>query len=121
LLVDPAINLGRGLWHQLARHGLRADLAITVDAARSCVESKDYHVMIVIVDLANRHTLPGWRQLRAAAPRTWMIVVATKAVDSLGRADPDFGGDVCLPTPFRFSDLLSRVALFSHRRRVTTV
>jgi len=121
LLVDPAFELGRGLRHQLIRHGVRADLAITVGAARTCVESKDYPVMIVIVDLSNLHSLPGWRQLRAAAPRTWMIVVATKAADPAAPTDPDFGGDVCLPTPFRFSDLLSRLALFSHRRRVTAV
>ena len=72
LLVDPKIDLGRGLWHQLTRHGLRADLAITVDAARSCVGYKDYHVVIAIVDLSTLQALPSWRQLREAAPRTWM-------------------------------------------------
>jgi len=105
------------LWHQPTRHGLRADLAITVDAARSFVGYKDYHVVIAIVDLSTLQTLPSWRQLREAAPRTWMIDVARTASDPTGRLEPDFGVDVCLPTPFRFSDLLARLALFSHQRR----
>jgi hypothetical protein len=37
LLVDPDADLGRGLLHQLTRHGFCADLAITVEAARACV------------------------------------------------------------------------------------
>jgi DNA-binding response OmpR family regulator len=119
LLVDPQLDLGRGLWHQLIRHGLRADLAITVDAARSCVGYKHYYAMIIIADLSNLRELRGWRQLREAAPRTWMIVVASKAADPASRVAANFGSDVCLPTPFRFSDLLSSLALFSHRRRIS--
>jgi hypothetical protein len=35
LLVDRQIDLGRGLVSHLTRHGFRAELAITVDTARS--------------------------------------------------------------------------------------
>lgn len=106
LVVDPQVDLGRGLWHQLTRHGVRADLAITIAAAQNCVGCKDYYSMIAIADLSHLDSLADWRQLREAAPRTWMIVVASKT----GRVESDLGGDVCLPVPFRFSDLLRELA-----------
>jgi hypothetical protein len=78
LLVDPDVELGRGLRHQLTRHGFCADLAITADAARACVGHKYYHATVVIADPSDSQALFGLRQLREAAPQTWMVVLASK-------------------------------------------
>jgi hypothetical protein len=78
LLVDPDVDLGRGLLHQLTRHGFCADLAITVHAARACVGVRYYRATVVVADLSDCQHLFGLRQLRKAAPQTWIIVVATK-------------------------------------------
>jgi DNA-binding response OmpR family regulator len=117
LLVDPDVDLGRGLRHQLTRHRFCADLAITADAARACVGHKYYHAMVVIADPSNSQALFGLRQLREAAPQTWMVVLASKAADTASEAVLAFGADACLLKPFRFSDLLFRLASLAHHER----
>jgi hypothetical protein len=59
LLVDPDADLGRGLLHQLTRHGFCADLAITVEAARACVGVRYYRAMVVVADLSDCQHLFG--------------------------------------------------------------
>jgi two-component system response regulator TctD len=117
LLVDPNVALGRGLRHQLTRYGFCADLAITLEAARTCVEHKYYHAMVVITDPSNPQSLLELRQLRGCAPRTWIIVLAIKTADPASDPVLDFGADAGLPIPFRFSDLLFRLESVAHRER----
>jgi DNA-binding response OmpR family regulator len=117
LLVDPDVELGRGLLHQLARHGFCADLAITVDTARTCLWHRDYHAMVVIADPSDSRVLFGLRQLREAAPRTWMVVLTNKTAEPASQVAPDLGCDAYLLQPFRFSDLLFRLESLAHQVR----
>jgi DNA-binding response OmpR family regulator len=117
LLVDPDVQLGSGLQHQLMRHGFCADLAITGDAARVCVGYKHYHAVVVIADPSNSQALFGLRQLREAAPQTWMVVLASKATDTATQTVLALGADACLPKPFRFSELLLRLESLAHQQR----
>jgi DNA-binding response OmpR family regulator len=117
LLVDPGVDLGRGLLRQLTLHGFCADLAITVEAARACVGVRYYRAMVVVADLSDGQHLLGLRQLREAAHQTWIIVVATKTEFEACQVVFSHGGDACLPKPFQFSDLLFRLESFSHLER----
>jgi len=117
LLVDPDFELGRGLLHQLMRHGFCADLAITVEAARACVGVRYYRAMVVVADLSDCQHLFGLRQLREAAPQTWIIVVVTNTEFEACQVVFSHGGDACLPKPFQFSDLLFRLESLSHLER----
>ena len=117
LLVDQDVELGRGLRLQLTRYGFCADLAITVASARTCVGYRYYHAMVVIADPSNPQTLSELRELRDAAPQTWMVVLASKRADTATQAVLDFGGDACLQKPFRFSELLFRLASLAHQER----
>ena len=118
LLVDPDVELGRGLLHQLTRHGFCADLAITVEAARVCVGVRYYRAMVVVSDLSDCQHLLGFQQLREAAPQTWIIVVATNTGFEACQVVFSQGADACLPKPFQFSDLLFRLESLSHLERV---
>jgi len=53
LLVDPDLDLGRGLLHQLTRHGFCADLAITTIYDRFRRQSMLTHATIRV--LFRRH------------------------------------------------------------------
>ncbi len=117
LLVDPDIELGSGLQRLLTRHGFCADLAITGDAARTCVGHKYYHAIVVIADPSNSQALFGMRQLREAARQTWMVVLASKFADKASRTVLELGADACLVKPFRFSDLLFHLESFAHHQR----
>jgi two-component system, OmpR family, copper resistance phosphate regulon response regulator CusR len=117
LLVDPDVELGSGLRRQLTRHGFCADLAITGGAARACVGHKCYHAIVVVADPSNSQVLFGLRQLREAAPQTWMVVVASKFAATASRTVLELGADSCLVKPFRFSDLLFRLESFAHHKR----
>jgi DNA-binding response OmpR family regulator len=117
LLVDPDVDLGRGLLHQLTRHGFCADLAITVAAAQACVGVRYYRAMVVVADLSDGQHLLGLPQLREAAPQTWIIVVATNTDLEVSQAVLSHGGDACLAKPFQFSDLLLRLESLSHLER----
>jgi DNA-binding response OmpR family regulator len=117
LLVDPDVELGRGLLHQLTRHGFCADLAITVDAARACAGVRYYRAMVVVADLSDCQHLFGLRQLREAVPHTWIIVVATKTEFDACQVVLSHAGDACLPKPFQFSELLFHLESLSHRER----
>jgi len=117
LLVDPDVDLGRGLLHQLTRHGFCADLAITVEAARACVGVRYYRAMVVVADLADGRHRSGLRQLREAAPQTWIIVIATNTEIDACQLIHSHGGDACLAKPFQFSDLLLRLELLAHLDR----
>jgi DNA-binding response OmpR family regulator len=117
LLVDADVDLGRGLLHQLTRHGFRADLAITVEAAKACVGARYYRAMAVVADLSDCQHLLGLRQLREAAPQTWIIVVATNTELEAREVVFTHGGDACLAKPFQFSDLLLRLESLSHLER----
>jgi DNA-binding response OmpR family regulator len=117
LLVDPDIELGSGLQRLLTRHGFCADLAITGDAARTCVGHKYYHAIVVIADPSNSQALFGLRQLREAARQTWMVVIASKFADKASRTVLELGADACLVKPFRFSDLLFHLKSFAHHQR----
>jgi DNA-binding response OmpR family regulator len=117
LLVDPYIDLGRGLLHQLTRHGFRTDLAITVCAARACAGVRYYRAMVVVADLSDSQHLFGLLHLRGAAPQTWIIVVATNTEFDAYQVALSHGGDACLPKPFQFSDLLLRLESLSHLER----
>jgi len=117
LLVDPDVDLGRGLLHQLTRHGFCADLAITVEAARVCAGVRYYRAMVVVADLLDQQHLVGLRQLREAAPQTWIIAVATNTEFETCQVVFRHGGDACLPKPFQFSDLLLRLESWSHLER----
>jgi DNA-binding response OmpR family regulator len=117
LLVDPDVELGSGLRRQLTRHGFCADLAITGDTARACVGHKYYHAIVAIADPSNSQALFGLRQLRESAPRTWMVVIASKFADTASETVLELGADACLLKPFRFSDLLFRLESFAHQQR----
>ncbi len=117
LLVDPDVDLGRGLLQQLTRHGFCADLAITVEAARACVGVRYYRVMVIVADLSDCQHLFGLRQLREVAPQTWIIVVATNTDFEACQVVFSHGADACLPKPFQFSDLLFRLESLSHDGR----
>ena len=117
LLVDPNVALGRGLRHQLTRYGFCADVAITLEAARACIEHKYYHAMVVISDPSHSESLSELRQLRDSAPRTWIIVLAIKTTDPTNDPMLDFGADAWLLIPFKFSDLLFNLESFAHRER----
>jgi DNA-binding response OmpR family regulator len=117
LLVDPDVDLGRGLLQQLTRHGFCADLAITVEAARACVGVRYYRAMVVVADLADGRHRSGLRQLREAAPQTWIIVIATNTEVDACQLVLSHGGDACLAKPFQFSDLLLRLESLSHLER----
>ncbi len=117
LLVDPHVDLGRGLLQQLTRHGFCADLAITVEAARACVGVRYYRAMVVVADLSDCQHLIGLEQLREAATQTWIIVVATNTDVETCQVVFSNGADGCLPKPFQFSDLLFRLKSLSHDRR----
>jgi DNA-binding response OmpR family regulator len=73
--------------------------------------------MVVVADLSDCQHLFGLRQLREAAPQTWIIVVATKTEFEACQVVFSHGGDACLPKPFQFSDLLFRLESFSHLER----
>ena len=117
LLVDPYIDLGRGLLKQLTRHGFRADLAITVCAARVCAGVRYYRAMVVVADLSDSHHLFGLWHLREAAPQTWIIVVATNSELGGSQVALSHGGDACLVKPFQFSALLLHLKSLSHLER----
>jgi DNA-binding response OmpR family regulator len=117
LLVDPHVDLGRGLLQQLTRHGFCADLAITVDAARACVRVRYYRAMVVVADLSDCQHLFGLGQLREAAPQTWIIIIATNTDFEACQAAFRHGADACLPKPFQFSNLLFRLESLSHDGR----
>ena len=117
LVVDPDVDLGRGLLHQLMRHGFCADLAITVDAARACVCVRYYRAMVVVADLSDCQHLFGLRHLRDAALQTWIIVIATNTEFEACQVAFSQGGDACLPKPFQFSDLLFRLESLLHLER----
>jgi len=117
LLVDPDVDLGRGLLHQLTRHSFCADLAITVEAARACVGVRYYRAMVIVADLSDCQHLLGLRQLREVAPQTWIIVVATNTDCEACQVVFSHGADACLPKPFQFSDLLFRLESLSHHGR----
>lgn len=117
LVVDPDVDLGRGLLQQLMRHGFRADLAITVDAARACVYVRYYRAMVVVADLSDCQHLFGLRHLRDAAPRTWIIIIATNTGFEACQVAFSHGGDACLAKPFQFSDLLFRLESLLHLER----
>jgi DNA-binding NtrC family response regulator len=95
LLVDPDVDLGRGLLQQLTRHGFCADLAITVETARACVGVRYYRAMVVVADLSDCQHLFGLRQLREVSPQTWIIVATGSAF--LFRFDLSVIGDVSWP------------------------
>ena len=116
-MVDPHIELGSGLRRQLARHGYRADLAITVDAARACIGHKHYQAMVVVADLSKAPARLGLQQLRDGTPQTWMVVLASTAASTVSQTAVEIGADAYLLRPFRFSDLLLRLASFAHYAR----
>ena len=77
LVLDPEIELGRGLTQQLARYGFRVDLALTENAARVCLWHKSYRAMIIVADLSRPEGLLQLQRMREAALQTWMIVLTT--------------------------------------------
>ena len=117
LVVDPQIDLGRGLLNQLTRHGFRADLAITADAGRACAGVRYYRVMVLVADLSDCQHLFGLRNLRDSAPHTWIIVIATNIEHGACQVAFSHGVDACLPKPFQFSDLLLRLESLLHIER----
>jgi len=117
LLVDPNVALGRGLRHQLTHFGFCADLAITVEAARACIEHEYYHAMVVITDPSKSQALFELRQLRESAPQTRIIVLAIETADLARETMLDVGADACLLLPLRFSDLLFHLGSFARRER----
>jgi len=117
LVLDPEIELGRGLTQQLARYGFRADLAITENAAQVCLRHKLYRAMIVVAELSRPEELLESQRLREAALKTWMIVITTQSEDDATESVLRHGGDTCLHRPFRFATLLSRLESLSHETR----
>jgi DNA-binding response OmpR family regulator len=73
--------------------------------------------MVAIADLSDCHHLFGLRQLREAAPQTWIIVVATNTDFEACQIVLSHGADACLQKPFQFSDLLFRLESLSHDGR----
>jgi len=117
LVLDPEIELGRGLAQQLARYGFRVDLAITENAARVCLWHKSYWGMIIAADLSRPEGFLQSQRLRDAALQTWMIVITPQRENEASEPVSRHGGDSCLHRPFRFATLLSRLESLSHRTR----
>jgi DNA-binding response OmpR family regulator len=117
LVLDPDIELGRGLTQQLERYGFRADLALTASAARVCLQYKPYRAMLIVADLSRPEGLLELQRLREAACQTWMIVITTQKEDEASEIVLRHGGDACLHRPFQFATLLSRLKSLAHQTR----
>jgi DNA-binding response OmpR family regulator len=117
LMLDPEIELGRGLTQQLARYGFRVDLALTENAARVCLWHRSYRAMIIVADLSRAEGLLQLKRLREAAFQTWMIVLTTQREDEAFEIVRRHGGDACLHRPFRIATLLSCLESIAHQTR----
>ncbi len=117
LLLDPETDRATKLAAQLELIGFPTRAESTGVGALAAIKDAYFATLIVIADLNDKDCLDWLDDLRRAATRAWMIVIAphcdTKTCNLIYR----HGGDACLTAPASIDDLTTRLTAFQSRAR----
>lgn len=117
LLLDPDPKAADVLASQLRHTGFETHITSSYPAALLAIRTMHFGAIVVVADLANPASCDDLRQIRHAAPHSWLVIIA----DSMrGRAEEllrELGTDAWFFAPFAVADLTQRLSTLANRGR----
>jgi DNA-binding response OmpR family regulator len=119
LLVGDGSRLAGSLARSLQEQGSRVDQAHSLAAARCCLRSAAYDLLLLDAMLPDGDGLAFLGELRGSGNHVPVLVLATHIVTAEVVHGLRSGADDCLGRPFALDELLLRVAALLRRQAWT--
>jgi two-component system KDP operon response regulator KdpE len=118
LVVDDEAALRRTIRASLATSGFDVEEAGTGAAAIAAIERRSFELVLLDVNMPGMSGVEVCRRIRAAAPRTGIIMVTVRDAEEDKVRALEAGADDYVTKPFRFRELIARLRAV-HRRLYT--
>jgi DNA-binding response OmpR family regulator len=117
LLLEPNVENANQLAPRLEAAGFDVRVETCSLSAFQALRKSFFFALVVIADLADQDCLVTLATLRRKAPRSWMIVVASRCDIRTCDLIHRHGGDACVAVPISVDDLIDRLDAFQLRAR----
>ena len=117
LLLDPDSEVGKVMASQFRHADFETYVTTSGRSTLLAMQTMRFGAIVVVADLRITERYSDLIQIRRAAPRSWLLVIADPMI---GEASPfldELRADAFFTAPFAMADLTQRISTLTSRSR----